>query len=60
MDDEDDLEKWRATLRRLLAARFGPLMESLSRRIKAASDLTRLRAAVDQALQMQRLDDLNL
>jgi hypothetical protein len=50
----------RETLRQLLTSRFGPLPETLSQRIEAASNLIQLRAAFEQSLKIQRLDELRL
>ena len=50
----------RETLLRQLTLRFGPLPETVLQRIEAASDLVRLRVALDQVIQMKRLEELNL
>ncbi len=50
----------RKTLRRLLTLRFGPLPETLSRRIDAASDEALLENAIAQVLDMKSLDELTL
>lgn len=58
MNDKAALEKMRADLRRLLERRFGPLGDSLSQRIREASDLARLRAALDPALDLQTIREV--
>ena len=50
----------REILRRLLTARFGPLPEALLRKIAEASDPARLQAALDQVIQISRLEELDL
>ena len=60
LDEENELVKIRAMLRRLLTMRCGPLPDSLVRRIEATTILVQLRAAVEQSLQIQTLDELRL
>jgi hypothetical protein len=50
----------RANLRRLLEKRFGPLPSLLIQRLEATTDIDRLQAAFDQAVDLGKLDDLKL
>jgi hypothetical protein len=54
------LEANRATLKRQLTAKFGPLPAALQERIDATLDPGRLDAALDQVLTLQSLDELKL
>ncbi len=57
---EGQLREARTLLRGLLDDRFGPLAEALVQRIEAATDITRLKAAVRQVSHLGQLDDLQL
>lgn len=50
----------RANLRALLTKRFGPLPEDLVQRIEGTNDLVRLQTAVEQVLDLKRLEDFQL
>jgi hypothetical protein len=50
----------REVLQRLLEKRFGPLPESLTKRINATTDLHRLQAAGEKVLDLKNLDELQL
>jgi hypothetical protein len=58
--EQGRVEEARAALLRLLRSRFKPLPEGLAQQIEATADLERLRRAFDQALDIARIEDLQL
>ena len=54
------IENSRAYIRRILELRFGPLPEALVRRLQGLSDVERLDALLDEAVQKDTLQDVNL
>jgi hypothetical protein len=59
-ETKGELRNQRENLRLLLEHRFGPLPPAVLQRLEAATELERLRAAFRQALDLQRLEDLQL
>jgi hypothetical protein len=57
---EERVETLRRTLRRLLERQFAPVPPVLLDRIQATSDLDRLDKAIDQVMNLDRLEDLTL
>jgi predicted transposase YdaD len=58
--EEGQLELARETLGKLLAKRFGRVPKTWQRRIQAATDLGRLKAALEEVLTIDTLDELRL
>jgi hypothetical protein len=58
--EEGAVRARRENLKLLLEARFGTLPSSLSERIDAMNDQTRLRAAILQVAHISTLDELTL
>jgi hypothetical protein len=59
-ETKGELRTQRENLRLLLEHRFGPLPPALVQRLETSTDLERLRAAFRQALNLPRLEDLQL
>jgi hypothetical protein len=57
---EGQLRESRTNLRAVLERRFGTVPEALAQRIETSTELERLRAALLQAIHMDRLDELQL
>jgi hypothetical protein len=55
-----ELNAYRDTLRRFLSRKVDPLPEVVLRRIEACADRERLQAAIDRALEIKSLDELDL
>src|SRR5262249_40554018 len=58
--EEGELRTSQEMLRLLLEGRFGPLPPELAPRIAATTDRARLKAAVQQVLRLNRLNELQL
>jgi hypothetical protein len=54
------LRGYRKVLRNMLARRFDPLPDAVLQRIEAATDLARLKAALDRVDEITSLDELEL
>jgi hypothetical protein len=58
--EQGELRQLRKQVRRFLDRRFQPLPEAVIQRIEQCTDINRLEAALDQAVQIRSLDELNL
>jgi hypothetical protein len=57
---EERVETLRRTLRRLLERKFAPLPQALLNRIETTSDVVRLDKAIDQVVDLEKVEDLTL